>query len=319
MRNLTENIERDALSDLLTSVRFRSTLLCRSELTAPWGFGIVARDFATFHLALKGGGYLDVDGGERMLRLDEGDLVILPHGNAHAVRDAPTSKVTRLEELIANGTMDARGTLRNEPTTRGAKSTLVCGGFHFEERATSPLLLGLPTTIHIKSGSAPKWVKTAVKFLREESDVTRPGADAVITRLADILFVEALRAHLSSPTGRRSGLAVALRDARVGRALSLIHRKLNVQLSVGRLAREAGMSRTAFALRFAELIGESPVKYATRCRMDHAAALLRSGEDALADVAARVGYESEVGFGRAFKRMVGVSPAAYRRRSRSAR
>jgi AraC-like DNA-binding protein len=311
MQSLTADLDRDVLSDVLASVRFRSTLMCRSELTAPWGFGVIGRDFATFHLALQGSAWVDVDGVPRRIRLEQGDMVILPHGNAHAVRDDPSSVVTRLEELIAHGTMDARGTLRTGG--EGPTTVMVCGGFHFEERSTNPLLLGLPPVIHVKGSRAPLWAQTAVKFLKEESDRRRPGAEVVITRLADILFIEALRAHLSSAEGRRSGLAIALRDPRIGKALGLIHRELEASFSVARLAKEAGMSRTAFAQRFRQLLGESPVRYATRCRMDHAAALLRSGDASLARVAERVGYDSEIGFGRAFKRFVGASPAAYRR------
>jgi transcriptional regulator GlxA family with amidase domain len=154
-----------------------------------------------------------------------------------------------------------------------------------------------------------------LEFLRRESDDGRPGADAVITRLADILFIEALRAHSSSQEARASGFAVALQDPRIGRCLSLMHRRPQAAWDLARLAREAGMSRTAFSVRFHELVGEPPLKYATRCRMDRAAGLLRSTEASVAEVAARVGYDTEVGFGRAFKRHTGISPASYRRRS----
>src|SRR5215831_17937364 len=130
MRNLSSAIERDVLSEVLASVRFRSTILCRSELTAPWGFAVLGRDFATFHVMLKGGGFVEVDGVDERIRLSKGDLVILPHGTAHAVRDSPSTPATRLEELIADGSMDVRGTLRNGGS--GALSVLLCGGFHFE-------------------------------------------------------------------------------------------------------------------------------------------------------------------------------------------
>jgi len=315
MRNLSSAIERDVLSEVLSSVRFRSTILCRSELTAPWGFAVLGRDFATFHVVLKGGGFIEVDGVDGRIRLSEGDLVILPHGSAHAVRDSPATPATRLEELIADGSMDVRGTLRNGGG--GALSILVCGGFYFEDRSTNPLLSSLPRIIHLRGRSrgVASWVRMTLDFLRRESGGGRPGADAVITRLADILFIEALRAHACSPDARESGFAVALRDPRIGRSLALVHRRPHVAWDLARLAKEAGMSRTAFAVRFHELVGEPPLKYATRCRMDRAAALLRSTEASIAQVAERVGYDSEVGFGRAFKRHTGVSPAAYRERS----
>jgi AraC-like DNA-binding protein len=313
MRSLSSAIPRDVLSDVLASVRFRSTVLCRAELSAPWGFAVLGRDFATFHVALKGGGFVDVDGIEGRIRLAEGDLVILPQGDAHVVRDSPSTPATRLEELIADGSMDVRGTLQSGGG--GAPSVLVCGGFYFEERATNPLLASLPRVIHLRGRSrgVASWVRMTMSFLRREADRRHPGADAVITRLADILFIEALRAYASSTDAKASGFAVALRDPRIGRSLALLHRRPHAGWDLARLAKEAGMSRTAFAVRFHELVGEPPLKYATRCRMDRAAGLLRTSEAPIAQVAERVGYDSEVGFGRAFKRHTGLSPAAYRR------
>jgi AraC-like DNA-binding protein len=315
MRNLSNAIAHDVLSDVLASVRFRSTIMCRSELTAPWGFAVLGRDFATFHVVLEGGGFVEVDGVEGRIRLSEGDLVILPHGSAHVVRDSPSSPATRLEELIAGGSLDVRGTLRSGG--RGARSVLVCGGFYFEDRNTNPLLSSLPRIIHLRGRSrgVAGWVKLTLDFLRSESDDARPGGDAVITRLADILFIEALRDYSLSREAQESGFAVALRDPRIGRSLALLHRRPQAAWDLARLAKEAGMSRTAFATRFHELVGEPPLKYATRCRMDRAAGLLRASDTPIAQVAERVGYDTEIGFGRAFKRHTGISPAAYRRRA----
>jgi AraC-like DNA-binding protein len=318
MRQLSGAIEHDLLSDVLGSVRFRSTLLCRSELTAPWGFAVLGRDFATFHVVLEGAAFLEVDGLPRRIRLTEGDLIVLPHGSAHVVRDSRTTPATRLEELIAGGGLDVRGTLHTGGG--GARSVLVCGGFYFEDRATNPLLASLPPLIHLRGRrqGVSSWVRITLDFLGRESEAGRPGADAVVTRLADILFIEALRAHSSSAQAKQSGFAVALRDPRIGRSLALVHRRPQVDWTLARLAREAGMSRTAFSVRFHELVGQPPLKYATRCRMDRGAALLRSTEAPIARVAEQVGYDSEVGFGRAFKRHTGLSPAAYRRRARPA-
>ena len=315
MHSLSRAIERDVLSDLLASVRFRSSIICRSELSAPWGFAVLGRDFATFHIVLEGGGFIDVDGVEERVRLSEGDLVILPLGSPHAVRDSPSTPATRLEKLIADGSMDVRGTLRTGGG--GARSILVCGGFYFEDRATNPLLASLPRLIHVRGSSrgVATWVRMTFDFLRRESDAGRPGANAVITRLADILFIEALRAHSATPEAKESGFVVALRDPRIGRSLALLHRRLHVDWDVARLAKEAGMSRTAFSVRFHELVGEPPLKYATRWRMDRAAGLLRTTDAPIARVAERVGYDSEAGFGRAFKRHTGLSPAAFRRRA----
>jgi len=313
MRSAKASIQRDILSEVLQAARFRSTLLCRSELRAPWGFSVIGRDFATFHIVLRGKCCLEADSGGGRTWLSEGDLVILPHGNAHVVRDSPTSQATQLEDLIADGHSDHRGIVR--AGGRGPKTVLVCGSLQFEERAANPLLAALPPVIHLR-GRRPgveAWLRTTFDFLTRESDAYRPGADCVITRLADILFIEAIRAYFASPEAERLGLAVALRDPRVGATLASIHRHPETDWDVTTLARRAAMSRTAFAIQFAKLVGEPPHRYVTSCRMNKAAALLRFSSATIPQIAERVGYNTEAGFTRAFKRFLGATPAAYRR------
>ncbi len=315
MRRFAAAMQPDALSDLLRAARFRSIILCRSELRAPWGFSVTGRDFATFHIVLRGRGYLDVDTVPEQKPLRAGDLVVLPHGNAHAVRDAPGSRVTRLEDLIQHAPTDDRGILRGGG--RGRPTTLVCGGFRFEERVGNPLLAALPSVIHLR-GRSPgvnTWLRTMFGFLTRESLAPQPGGDSVIARLADILFIEAIRAYFASPEAKENGFAVALRDPRIGAALSGIHGRPEADWTIQTLARRAGMSRTAFALQFARLVGEPPLRYILRHRMNRAAELLRETTQSIAEVAERAGYNSESSFSRAFRRVFGTWPAAYRRRS----
>jgi AraC-like DNA-binding protein len=313
VRSAKALIQRDTFSEILQSVRFRSTVLCRSELMAPWGFSVIGRDFASFHIVLRGKCCLEVDSISGRTWLCDGDLVILPHGNAHVVRDSPTSPATRLEDLVADGTTDHRGIV--QAGGRGPKTLLVCGGFHFEERASNPLLAALPPMIHLR-GRRPgveAWLRTTLDFLARESDAYRPGADAVIARLADILFIEAIRGYFASPEAEKLGLAVALRDPPIGAALASIHQHPETDWDVEALARQAKMSRTAFAIQFAKLVGEPPLRYVTSYRMNKAAALLRASSATIPQIAERVGYNTEVGFSRAFKRFLGATPAAYRR------
>jgi AraC-like DNA-binding protein len=318
MRDLAPGIERDVLSDVLQSIRFRSTILCRSELRAPWGFAVAGREFASFHIVLAGQAFLEVEGADGQRALQAGDLVMLPHGSAHVVRDAPSTRATRLEQLVADGSVDVRGTLRNRRS--GARTVLVCGGFHFEDGTNHPLLAALPRVLHVsgKSRGVATWLRTTLSFIAHESNTGGPGAETVIARLADVLFVEAIRSHLSTREARESGLAVALRDPRIGGALALLHREPEADWDVARLARRVGMSRTAFATRFVALVGESPLRYATQCRMNKAVALLRSSDATIPQIAERVGYDSDVGFSRAFRRHVGTPPAAYRLRLKRA-
>ena len=312
MKSLRAPSGRDALSDVLETVRFRGAIFCRSELTAPWGFSVLSRDFASFHVVTLGSACLDVDGVDGRFWLSEGDLVILPRGNAHTVRDAPSSRATRLEELIANGVTDDRGMLRCGGG--GVRAALLCGGFHFENGASGPLLASLPPVIHLR-GRRPAvntWLQMTLAFLTEEAASGRPGADTVVTRLADMLFIEAVRGYFSAPDAHRLGLAAALREPRIATALVSIHRQPETDWDVVALASQVAMSRTAFSNRFRELVGESPFSYVTSCRMNKASALLLSGTATIAQIARRVGYHSEASFSRAFKRRVGASPAAYR-------
>jgi AraC-like DNA-binding protein len=224
----------------------------------------------------------------------------------------------KLEELIATVKSYSRWTVRT--SGNGEKTVLLFGGFHFEDRSANPLLSILPDVIHVQ-GRRPgvdAWVLWVLDFLKRESAAGLPGAGVVITRLADFLFIEALRAYFELPDSDKSGLS-ALRDPRIGSALAFLNRHPESDWSLATLSRQAGMSRTSFATRFAELVGEPPMRYLMRCRVNKAAKLLRDGRTSVRQVAERVGYDSELGFSRAFKRLVGSSPAEYRRKSNSAR
>jgi AraC-like DNA-binding protein/mannose-6-phosphate isomerase-like protein (cupin superfamily) len=315
MEKLAATIRPDQLTDLLLSVRFQGTVFCRSELSAPWGFAVVRRHSAAFHLVTRGRCCLDVDGiGERFW-LSEGDLVILPTGSAHTLRDRPTSPVTHLDRLVAEHAVAEGGTLR--AGGGGAESVVVCGGFAFDEHGGRTIFAGLPPIIHLRAGThtADSWLGMTLAFLAAEADSRRPGAEAVMIRLADLLFIEAVRTHFSAPGSARSGLAAAIRDPRIATALASIHRQPEADWSISRLASQAAMSRAGFADRFKMLVGESPFAYVTRCRMAMATSLLSTRYRTVSEIAARVGYRSEASFGRAFKRSIGISPATYRRNS----
>jgi len=312
MKKLARALSRDDVSEVLQAARFSAAVFCRSELRAPWGFSVISRDFASFHIVTRGKCCVDVEGiGERMW-LEEGDLVVLPSGHAHAVRDAPGSPVTRLEKLISTSRTDVRGILRAGGS--GAMTGLLCGGFRFEDRTANPLLAALPPVIHLsgRTSAAQTWLKFILGYLSEEARDGRPGAETAITRLADLLFVEVLRTYFSTRGALKSGLSVALRDPRIAAAMLAMHRQPEVRWNVDGLASNAAMSRSAFSTRFKRLLGESPIAYLTRCRMTHAVAELRSSTATIANIAGRSGYGAEASFSRAFKRWVGTSPAAFR-------
>ena len=315
MENLTASIQSDALSSILQAIRFKSTVFCRSDLTAPWGFSVDGKDIASFHIIVQGKCCLEVEG-VKPIPISAGDLCILPHGHPHVMRDAPGSPVTRLEDLLVTNPLDAQGSFRHGGG--GALSVLVCGGFEFENRSMNPLLHMLPPLLHIRgeSGQAPTWLQFTLQSLGNEITASRPGAETVVARLADIIFIQAVRTHFAGPDFADQNWLTALKDPQISEALSLIYRQPEMPWTVNALARRVGMSRTAFSTKFSLLIGESPLRYVTRCRMNKALSYLRLSNATITQIAEQVGYDSEAAFSRAFKRHVGISPGAYRRGSK---
>jgi AraC-like DNA-binding protein len=194
----------------------------------------------------------------------------------------------------------------------GAETVLQGGLFRFELGAFEPFVRSLPAVIHLKedSGTAP-WYEAVRRQLNAESSGELPGAKIMVSRLADILFIQALRAHLHGCKKAGGGWLEATQDANLGAAIARMHEEPGGPWTVGNLAEAAGMSRSAFAARFTSLVGEGPMAYLTRWRMDKAEALLRNRVP-VADVAGRTGYSSVPAFSRAFKRIRGAAPGSMR-------
>lgn len=302
----------DVLTDVLQVLRLTSRVYCRSKLRAPWGLNMPPSRRMAFHVVGNGGAWLRAEGIETLTALAAGDLVVLPHGGGHQLVDDPATLGHALTELRSSGSSCPRFELGGE----GPATTLVCGYFQLDEEGgwdDHPLVPLLPDLIHIKGENGHKvaWLEATLRFLVDEAGSERPGTNTVIQRLTDVLFVQVLRAWLEQE-GTPSGWLGALRDPQVGRALALLHSDPGQGWTVAALAAEINLSRSAFAARFTSLVGEPPLAYLTRWRMRVAAGLLR--EDVrLAEVAERVGYESESAFSVAFKRERGVSPGQYRR------
>lgn len=307
----------DVLTDVLQTVRVSSVCYGRVELGAPWGIRVGKSEAAAFHVLLRGNAWLEVDGLSEPVALASGDLFALPHGHAHTLRDSLDTVARPLEEIVQSGAC-AGGTLKLGGS--GAAGTLVCGAFQFEDRRNNPLLNVLPPLVLIKGedGRAVHWLEPTLQFMACEAASARPGAQTVVSRLADILFIQIVRGFLSSTPESQRGWLRALTEPQIGAALSLIHQDPKQPWTVATLASKVGMSRSTFAGRFAELVGEPPLHYVTRWRMQRAASLLREGKATLADIADRVGYESEAAFSKAFKRWVGAAPGAYRKAQRGA-
>jgi len=308
----------DSLADLLQAVHVAATLFCRAEMRAPWGFSVEGRDMIAFHLVISGRCCLELPGVDGLRWIEQGDLVLLPHGDSHVVRDAPRSKVETLERLVAARPPEERFHFRHGTT--GPATTLICGGLALQGRPANPLVELMPRVMHLQAGRPLRenWLGFAMDMLAAETASARPGAQAVGSRLAEILFIEALRTWFAGQGIPGSGAAPALRDTQILTAVSLIHAHPEADWKVGTLARKVGMSRTAFAVRFSIVVGESPLHYVTRCRIGQAIEYLRSGSANLAEIAGLVGYASEAAFSRAFKRHVGLPPGIFRKENKTA-
>lgn len=305
----------DVLSSVVGSLRLRSRVFCRSELAAPWGLALPPSDYAHFHVVERGGAWLRLKGAPP-LALAGGDLVVVPHGTGHTLTDSPASRARPLAEMAA-ARPQAAGCAVLRSAGGGAETQLVCGSFRFERPEAHPLLALLPPVIHLRpaQGEAAEWLAATLRLLAWETRAGRPGSEAIVSRLTDVIFVQALRAWVDGLPEGRGGWLGALRDRQVGAALGHIHRTPEQAWTNASLAAAVGMSRSRFAARFSALVGEPPLTYLTRWRLETAAELLLGPGLGLAEVAARVGYASEAAFSKAFRRQFGAPPSAWRRRA----
>ena len=317
----------DVLADVLNTMHVESHVQFSMELTAPWGIKAKAlKDAAPFFVVSRGSCYLEVEGVEAAISLVGGDLVMLPHGNAHTVRDQLESPALPLEGLTeACPTHNTHRVFRHGGG--GSLTAMVAGCFVFEWQVSRPFLSALPPLIHLRGeqGQMVPWLDTTLKWMAAETNSKGPGAQIMASRLTDMLFIQILRAHIAENAGRereceaKAGWLRAMADPNIGKAFELIHEKPDRPWTVAELASQVNMSRTAFSTRFTSLAGVPPLTYATKWRMLKAGDLLRRGEATIGDIAARVGYESEAAFSKAFKREMGVAPGAYRREGKDGR
>jgi AraC-like DNA-binding protein len=313
MKNLTTFRPEDVITDVFNSVSFKSVLFCRSELRAPWAFSVAAHGMAGFHIVTRGTCWLRVGRDKEVTKLAEGDVVILTRGDVHSVSDHPKTAPTRLDILLAEQPVDETHTFRCGGS--GAVTELVCGGFLINDGKLNPLLAMLPRVIHTRgsNGDAAPYLQLTLKYIAEELKANRPGVESVVTRLSDILFIQAVRTFFGTVEGQQVGWLRGLKDPQIGLAIHMIHSKPESSWTVQSLGARVGMSRSSFAERFQTLVGESPLRYLTRWRLNQAAVELRATTAKLPEIAKRAGYESEFAFSRAFKRAAGVSPGAYRK------
>lgn len=303
----------DPLGEALHFLRMSGVFYCRSEFTAPWAVAMPPIDHCLmFHVVTSGRCWLkDADGQSRLLQA--GDFVLVPHGQGHILASEPDVPADQLFDLPREQVSDRFEILRHG--MGGAVAGVICGAVRFDHPAARQLIAMLPATICIDAAdvSQTDWMQSMLRFMAAEARELRPGGEAVITRLADILVIQAIRAWIEKDPAAQTGWLGALQDRQIGRAIALIHRDPARTWTLASLAAEVAMSRSAFAARFTELVGVSAMHYVARWRMQVALTSLTEQDVGLGELANRLGYQSEAAFSRAFKRFMGVSPGAVRR------
>jgi len=317
----------DALSDVLKSLRLEGAVYLNAEFSAPWcvkaehGLDSVksrldgAEHVLFFHFFVEGGCKVPLAGGTGALEVSAGDVLLFPQGDRQLMGSDLHLAPVEASALVNPAADPEEGMLQLRHGGGGAVTRVVCGYLAASRAVARPLFEALPRVLRIPIGDEREAgvLHDLLCFGMRESLAARPGATSLLAKLAELIFVEALRRYVEHlpPEGR--GWLAGVRDAQIGRALALMHRDPAHAWTVEELARQAAMSRSALAERFASLVGEPPMQYLTRWRLALAAQALRAQGDGIARIAERSGYESNAAFSRAFKREFGMSPVDWRR------
>ncbi|MEH1127139.1 AraC family transcriptional regulator [Micromonospora sp. CPCC 206061] len=302
----------DLLGEALHLLRLTGTLYCRAELTAPWGVEVPELPgFMTFQVVTTGRCWLEIGGAEPR-ELQGGSLTLIPHGTPHSMRSSPGVATAPLFDLPVELISERYEIMRHGGG--GEPTHVTYGVVQFDHLAAQRLVAQLPEVLQIDTwdDEDATWLQSTLRLISREAVALRPGGETVITRLADVLVIQAIRSWLDTAPEANEGWLAALRDNQIGQALLSIHRAPEREWTVAALAQVAGMSRSAFSARFTDLVGEPAIRYLAVWRMQLAREHLRQSSEPMSTVARRFGYQSEAAFCRAFKREFGVPPGSYR-------
>jgi len=304
----------DPLDDAFAAMRVRESLYARLDASAPWGIRFKAGTTARFGLVVSGSCWLTTDQPAKSVELATGDCYVILDGSGYVLGDHPRSPTENCFDLVprlVDGAVSVGG--------GGTAATVVTGWFVYDDLGARPLTALLPRVLHTRvDGYRTDILKAALQLLAQETERPGLGSGVVVSGLADILFVQAIRGHLADAGENDVGWLAALSDRRIGVAMRALHGKPAEPWTVQKLASVANMSRSAFAARFKARLGEAPLEYLTRWRMFRAGVLLRGTERSLAEIANQVGYESDAALSKAFHRVVGMTPGAFRRQNAKA-
>ena len=314
----------DALSDVLRLVRLTGAVFLDAEFSAPWCIGEpsgvevcleqmpLAQHVIIYHLVTEGTCQVAL-AGEAPRSAGSGDLVVIPGGEKHALGSDLSQPRADGARLVVQRAPDEVPQVRHGGG--GAVTKMVCGYLACDSALFKTMLAPLPRImiVNMRDGPGAQWLTSSIRFSLAESSAQRAGAGTVLAKLSELMFVEAIRRHIESLPADQTGWLAGLRDRFVGKSLALMHARPARPWTVDELSGMVGLSRSALAERFTGLVGTPPMQYLTRWRLQLAADLLRSTRRSAGAIGAEVGYESEAAFNRAFKRELGVTPAAWRR------
>jgi len=326
-------MSQDTLSDLLHGVRLRGAVFFYVSGHRGWAAEAPhGRDIAPlmargidhvieYHVVARGSCWAGIPGGASV-QLSTGDIVLFPHGDAHVISSAPGLRGIRdlarfssvqHERLPVRVAFEGENVLAEVPPEDAADATIVCGFLGCDLQPFNPLIVALPRLMHLRAGSADGWLAGFVQLAVAESHARRPGSEAMLARMSEMMFVDAVRRYAETLPPDSSGWLAGLHDRFVGRALALMHQRPAHDWTIDELGREAGLSRSALHERFTHIMGLPPMQYLAQWRMQAASRRLLETRATVAEIALEVGYESEAAFARAFKRLVGAPPATWRR------
>ena len=297
----------DGLSAVLDQIKLNSVVYFKSAFAPSWGMDVPQGPFAQFHIIAEGKCYFKCDG-EELKNLTAGDILIFPTGTAHWLAHTPKAKKINGQEVVSS-VQQGKSVFDGSNTA----TTLICGHFEFDRSVAHPFLSSLPDIIHIKKieDNGFSRILDIANLLITETQTDSSGSKIIVQRLAEALFISALRHYISQDHDQP--YFAALYDHKISTALQLIHACPEKDWSVDNLSKEAGMSRTSFANHFRDKVGQTPMHYLTNWRMLIARRILEESEEPIAEIAERVGYGSEPAFNRAFKKIVNQTPAKFRR------
>ncbi|MFM2306056.1 MAG: hypothetical protein RLZZ367_725 [Bacteroidota bacterium] len=300
----------DTLSYILDSIKLKGVVYQKTHFTKPWGVAVAQDDNSQFWRVLKGSCYIKIPG-RRIIKVNEGDFVFVPHGSGHLISGEPNSICVPSAQYVASLRSGKPMFLNGD---RQHETILIGGHFEFTDANRHPFFKSLPDVIRLdnKQMALSTWMQNVGAFMNEELVANRAGANIILGRLAEIIFILIIRAYLQQANIKK-GVLLAVKHPRISASLQIMHQQYEKDFKLQHLAQQVGMSRSLYCKVFKNLVGETPLAYLTGWRVLRAQQLLTESNDNISVIAAKVGYQSEAAFNRVFKATTGHTPARFRR------